>query len=143
MRYKRLLMVLIVLSVVLGSTPSSASANADTWPKCGEKTVVAYGAYKHENITISFESKNISYESKDISLSVAPYLYTIQSANGWKIYEIIIDDGQPHPVIESFLDGKTKYSFPSSVIINSIKVTLKKTAATFPPASRLWIMSTH
>jgi len=114
---KKVLFALIAVILVVGITTSSADASVDTsWPSCGEKVVIGYATYEHDNLTISFE--DVDGENPD--------LYTVHSANGWIFYQLIIDDGQDELVIESFPDGKTTYSIPSSVRIRSIKVSLKK-----------------
>ena len=120
MRYKRLLMVLIVLSVVLGSRPSSAKASVDTWPSCGEKVITTSGGdYRHPNFTL-----DTGYDSAYPS---NPYVITFTSYTGWKIHEIYMEFNPGSPVQHgTFPDGKTSFKTYSAEKERYVKVTLKK-----------------
>lgn len=80
-------MVLMVLSVVLGSIPSSAKAFVDTWPRFGEKIdITSGGDYNHPNL---------SFMTKD---EKTQYHFYFNGSNGWKIYEIYMKFNPGFPV---------------------------------------------
>lgn len=116
MKFNKLLIVLITVLVILGSTPSSASAIADSWPSCGEKVIVtAGGDYTHPNF---------SFTTKD---EKPQYHFYFNSSNGWKIYEIYMEFDPGSPVQHGiFPDGRTSYDTYSTEQASKVEVTLKR-----------------
>jgi hypothetical protein len=114
MKLNKVILILMALAVLLGSSVSSANAIAEEkWPDCGEKVVETFGVYSHSNL-------NITYIDSDLSF---------KSYNGWKIYLIWgwHKDGTGWLLVP-FPDGTTSYTREniSEGHIGKFRVELKK-----------------